>query len=88
MTADAVPPLLPWAPDVALAAPPDAGLEPEGYVVSADDGTRIHFLDWGGPPAGEEPGVLLVPGLLQPAWTWAPVARRRRRSRCHSPARR
>ena len=28
----------------------DSTLEPEGYVVDVD-GTRIHFLDWGGPPS-------------------------------------
>jgi pimeloyl-ACP methyl ester carboxylesterase len=77
MSADAVvASLAPWAPDVALAPPPDPTLEPEGYTVTADDGTRIHFLDWGGPADVGEPGVLLLPGLVQPAWTWAPVARR------------
>jgi len=77
MSNDAPSPLLPWAPDVALAPPPDADREPEGYVVTADDGTRIHFLDWGGPAdGGGGPGVLLLPGIVQPAWTWAPVARR------------
>jgi pimeloyl-ACP methyl ester carboxylesterase len=77
MSADAMShTLVPWAPDVALAPPPDPALEPEGFVVTADDGTRIHFLDWGGPADGAEPGVLLLPGLVQPAWTWAPVARR------------
>jgi pimeloyl-ACP methyl ester carboxylesterase len=53
---------------------PDMAAEPEGFLVAADDGTRIHFHDWGGDAAG--PGVLLVPGMLQPAWSWAPVARR------------
>ena len=53
---------------------PDLTLEPEGYVVDVD-GTRIHFLDWGGPPVGGH-GVLLIHGLGQTAWTWAPVARR------------
>ena len=53
---------------------PDGTLEPEGYVVDVD-GTRIHFLDWGGPAAGAH-GVLLIHGLGQTAWTWAPVARR------------
>ena len=51
----------------------DPTLEPEGYVVDVD-GTRIHFLDWGGPPTAH--GVLLIHGLGQTAWTWAPVARR------------
>lgn len=44
-----------------------------GFVVAADDGTRIHFLDWGGT---DEPGVVLVHGLSNTAWSWAPVARR------------
>lgn len=47
-------------------------MEPAGYVVVVDPGDRIHFLDWGG--AG--PGVLLIPGLSNTAWAWAPVARR------------
>jgi pimeloyl-ACP methyl ester carboxylesterase len=75
MPADPAPPLQPWAPDVAIAPAPDAAIEPEGYVVAADDGSKLHFLDWGGPADGS-PGVLLLPGLLQPAWSWAPVARR------------
>jgi pimeloyl-ACP methyl ester carboxylesterase len=83
-------PLVPSFPDVAVAPPPDPALEPEGFVVLADGDVRLHFLDWGGPdPGGPGPGgpnvpgslaanaaVLLIPGLLQPAWTWAPVARR------------
>ena len=75
--------LQPWLepsfPDVAIAPPPDPALEPEGFVVLADGDVRLHFLDWGGPhragSAGDG-GVLLIPGLLQPAWSWAPVARR------------
>jgi pimeloyl-ACP methyl ester carboxylesterase len=69
--------------------PPDDAAEPAGFIVGADDATRIHFLDWdadragtnsaatdpGTRPAGA-PAVLLVPGLAQTAWTWAPVARR------------
>ena len=27
--------------------PPDRTAEPAGFVVASDDGTRIHFLDWG-----------------------------------------
>lgn len=52
---------------------------PEGFVVVVDPGDRIHFLDWG---VGETvtgrpgPGVLLIHGLAQTAWSWAPVARR------------
>jgi len=63
-------------PDVTLAPPPDPTAEPDGFVVLADGGVRLHFLDWGGPASGGVGAVLLVPGLLQPAWTWAPVARR------------
>lgn len=60
---------------------PDPAVEPAGFVVAADDGTRIHFLDWGGGP-GERTrpasvaGVLLLPGLASTAWSWAAVARR------------
>ena len=53
----------------------DPAAEPDAFVVLADDDTRVHFLDWGGPP--EATGVLLVHGLSQTAWLWAPVARRR-----------
>lgn len=50
---------------------------PAGFVVTVDPGDRIHFLDWGG-PATSEPGfeALLIHGLSQTAWIWAPVARR------------
>ncbi len=64
--------------DLVLAPPPDPSLEPEGFLAGAG-GARVHFLDWGGPDDG--PGVLLVPGLLSPAWSWAPVARRLARAR-------
>ena len=58
--------------------------EPEGFLVEVDAGTRIHFLDWGEPSgsAGSTPGstpgplVVMVHGLAQTAWSWAPVARR------------
>lgn len=85
----------PWSPDPRLAPEPDAGAEPQGYVV-AGGGVRIHFHDWGGPAGtdadargvpsvsvatGRGPALLLLPGLLQPAWSWAPVARRLRRAR-------
>jgi pimeloyl-ACP methyl ester carboxylesterase len=72
------------------AAPaPDPGLEPEGYLVTVEAGVRIHFHDWGGPGEDENvggarpraAGVVLVPGLFQPAITWAPVARRLARVR-------
>ncbi len=69
----------------------DETLEPAGFLVGVDDAVRIHFLDWdasraaAGPAAARPrraPAVLLVPGLAQTAWTWAPVARRlARRSR-------
>jgi pimeloyl-ACP methyl ester carboxylesterase len=64
--------------------PPDPTAEPDGYVVEVGPGDRIHFLDWGGPsnPAGEPhtpaPGVLLIHGLSNTAWSWTPVARRLR----------
>lgn len=41
-------------------------------MVVVDPGDRIHFLDWGG---DGRPGVLLVHGLSNTAWSWAPVAR-------------
>ena len=65
-------------------SPPDLATEPEGFVVLVDPGDRIHFLDWGTErpdppePGGGLPGVLLVHGLSQTAWTWTPVARRLR----------
>jgi len=52
---------------------PDAAAAPEGYVVTVGAGDRIHFLDWGG---SGRPGVLLIHGLSNTAWSWAPVARR------------
>ena len=71
--------IVPAVVDPSAAPPPDPAAEPEGFLVTADDGTRLHFHDWGGPSA-DRPGVgvLLLPGLLQPAWSWAPVARRLR----------
>jgi pimeloyl-ACP methyl ester carboxylesterase len=51
----------------------EPSLEPSGYVVEVGPGDRIHFLDWGG---RGEPGVLLIHGLSNTAWSWAPVARR------------
>jgi pimeloyl-ACP methyl ester carboxylesterase len=32
----------------------DREAEPGGYIVAADDGTRLHFLDWGTPALGAE----------------------------------
>jgi pimeloyl-ACP methyl ester carboxylesterase len=49
---------------------------PAGFVVTVEPGDRIHFLDWGGPDGTGRPGVLLIHGLGQTAWTWTPVARR------------
>jgi len=66
-------------------APPDATVEPAGFLVGVDDAVRIHFLDWdasrveadpAAPRPGRAPSVLLVPGLAHTAWTWASVARR------------
>lgn len=59
--------------------PPDPTVEPDGFVVVVEPGDRIHFLDWGGPGKAARsvgPGVLLVHGLSNTAWSWAPVARR------------
>ncbi len=66
-------------PDIVPA--PDPTAEPQGFIVTADSGDRIHFLDWGGPVdpgAPATPGVLLIHGLSTTAWTWTPVARRLR----------
>jgi pimeloyl-ACP methyl ester carboxylesterase len=51
----------------------DASNGPAGYVVVSDTADRIHFLDWGG---SGSPGIVLVHGLSNTAWSWAPVARR------------
>lgn len=51
----------------------DASSGPAGYIVASDTGDRIHYLDWGG---SGSPGVVLVHGLSNTAWSWAPVARR------------
>jgi len=56
-----------------LVPSPDAAAVPEGYVVTVGAGDRIHFLDWGG---SGRPGVVLIHGLSNTAWSWAPVARR------------
>jgi pimeloyl-ACP methyl ester carboxylesterase len=48
-------------------------MDADGFVVVVDPGDRIHFLDWGG---DGRPGALLIHGLSNTAWSWAPVARR------------
>lgn len=58
--------------------PLDPGGQPDGFVVEVAPGDRVHFLDWGGETG---PGVLLIHGLSNSAWTWAPVARRLRTAR-------
>jgi len=58
---------------------PEPATEPQGFVVLVEPSDRIHFLDWGG--AADAPGVLLVHGIAQTAWIWAPVARRLAASR-------
>jgi pimeloyl-ACP methyl ester carboxylesterase len=61
---------------------PEALAAPAGFLVEMEGAVRIHFLDWTGDPGpgaarpAGMPGVLLVHGLAQTAWTWAPVARR------------
>lgn len=65
--------------DVAAVPEPDLEAAPDGFVVEVEPGTRIHFLDWGGPKDPAAPGVILIHGLAQTAWIWTPVARRLRR---------
>ena len=60
------------------APPPDRAAEPDGFVVVVEPGDRIHFLDWGGGEGLGGSGILLVHGLSNTAWSWAPVARRLR----------
>jgi pimeloyl-ACP methyl ester carboxylesterase len=59
---------------------PEPAAEPESMVVRVDSGERIHYLDWRGRTAapGDHglPPLLLIHGVAQTAWTWAPVARR------------
>jgi pimeloyl-ACP methyl ester carboxylesterase len=72
---------------------PDLAAEPGGFMVAMDGAVRIHFLDWGGPAdttdiavggdgaasgVGAAPGVLLIHGLSQTAWSWASIAHRLR----------
>jgi pimeloyl-ACP methyl ester carboxylesterase len=63
---------------------------PPGFVVTVEPGDRIHFQDWSRDASGEAaaastageptrpdlPGILLIHGLGQTTWAWAPVARR------------
>lgn len=56
-------------------------MEPDGFVVVVEPGDRIHFLDWGAEAAAADPGVLLIHGLSNTAWSWTPVARRVRATR-------
>jgi pimeloyl-ACP methyl ester carboxylesterase len=66
-----------------VTAAPERSLErsePASLVVTVDTGDRIHYLDWGRPPGGDLPPLLLVHGLAQTGWAWAPVARRLRES--------
>ena len=59
--------------------PPDPAAEPDGFVVEVGPGDRIHFLDWGGQPgSARAPGLLLIHGLSNTAWSWAPIGRRLR----------
>jgi pimeloyl-ACP methyl ester carboxylesterase len=71
-------PMTGTALDLSRVPPPDASAEPEGFVVTVDSADRIHFLDWGGPTGDDVRRILLVHGLGQTAWAWAPVARRLR----------
>ena len=63
-------------------------------MVFVEPGDRIHFLDWGapdvadgaggtsfGPGRSSWPGILLIHGLSNTAWSWAPVARSLRAER-------
>jgi pimeloyl-ACP methyl ester carboxylesterase len=54
--------------------------EPDAMVVPLDSGDRLHYLDWraasatGG--ADALPPLVLLHGLSQTAWSWAPICRR------------
>lgn len=54
--------------------------EPDSFIVTADTGDRLHYLDWGSAADGRSPlpALLLIHGLGATAWAWAPVARRLR----------
>ena len=56
---------------------PDPDVMPDAMVVPMDSGERIHYLDWGAPPGPTARlPLVLIHGILQNAWAWAPVARR------------
>jgi pimeloyl-ACP methyl ester carboxylesterase len=59
-------------PTSLIAPAPDPDAEPESMMVTGSDGTRLHYLDWPGPP----PPVVLIHGISQTGWSWAPMARR------------
>ncbi len=55
----------------------DAEAAPDSFVVRLDTGEGIHYLDWGVPETSASlPPLILLHGLSQTAWAWAPVARR------------
>jgi pimeloyl-ACP methyl ester carboxylesterase len=76
------------APDLDHCPPADPALEPDAFVVAMDTGERMHYLDWGGPsgaPGGAAwvphglaalPPLVLLHGIGESAWVWAPIARR------------
>jgi len=55
---------------------PDASAEPESFVVRVDTGERIHYLDWGTPVGPIMPPLVLLHGIAQTCWSFAPIARR------------
>ncbi len=65
-------------PDGVPALPRDPHAEPESLVVPMDTGVRIHYLDWGagGPADPSTPPLVLVHGIGETCWWWAPIARR------------
>ena len=67
----------PMEPPPAVVPSPDQALEPDGFVVVAESGDRIHFLDWGGPrwsardpgdPRAFADGLDLGPGRSPAGW--------------------
>lgn len=57
---------------------PNLGLEPDGFMVEAGLGDRVHFLDWGValPALDARPTIVALHGIGQTAWIWAPIGRR------------